>query len=80
MTKVALRPIDKFEDMLKDNMKLVKGSKSESQFAKQIGSTHSTLNNRMHNPLTMRLDELFAICEKNHVSIASFVSKKLELG
>lgn len=80
MPKVALRPIDQFEDMLKSNMRLVKGNKSEKQLSEMIGTAQTTVNNRLHSPLSLRLEELFILCEKAHVDIGDFVSKKLKIG
>lgn len=80
MPKVALRPIDSFSDMLKSNMRLVKGNKSEKELAKVINTAQGTVNNRLKNPLDMRLHELFNLCEKTHVDIGDFVSKKLKIG
>lgn len=79
MPKISLRPIDSFADMLKSNMRLVKGNKSEKELSKIINTAQGTVNNRLNNPLSLRLEELFYLCEKSHVDIGDFVSKKLKI-
>ena len=80
MPKVALTQIDKFADMLECNLRLVKGAKTDKKMAEMMGVKTTTANNRVHNPLQMRLEELFYLCSKSHVDIGDFVSKKLEIG
>jgi hypothetical protein len=80
MPKVSLRPIDSFEDRIKQNLVLCKGGKTNEDLAKSMGVKRSTVGNRLRKPLEMRLDEVFRLCEKQHIDIADFVGKVLKLG
>ena len=66
MPKVALTQVDKFADMLECNLRLVKGAKTDKKMAEMMGVKTTTANNRIHNPLKMRLEELFYLCSKNN--------------
>lgn len=80
MPKVHLRPIDSFEDRIKQNLLLCKGSKTNDELGKSMGVKRSTVGNRLRKPLEMRLDEVFRLCEKQHINIVDFVGKTLKIG
>lgn len=80
MPKVLLRPIDDFEYRIKENLKLCKGGKTNEELGKAMGIKQGTARNRLLNPLKLELGEVFRLCEKQHINIADFVSKKLTIG
>ena len=79
MPKVYLRPIDKFRETLRHNLNMAKGGKNYAELGRIIGRAKSTIKARMDDPLTMTLDELFMLCQHEHIDPAEFVGGELRL-
>lgn len=80
MPRVALRPIDSFEQMISDNFALARGKDSNKVIGSIMGVSEGTASNRKKEPLDLSLRELFYLCQKKHIDISQFVGCKLRIG
>ena len=78
MPKVALRPIDKFEDRLRQNLQTAKGTSSNDEFGRKFGVCRQTVSNRLEQPLDLTMREFFKICESGHIDLGKFVTQNLK--
>lgn len=79
MPKTALRPIDTFEQRIRNNYELAKGGKTYEEIGGVIGRSAKTACSRFHDPLSMTLAELFLLCQRAHIDPAEFVGGELRL-
>lgn len=79
MKKVVLSPFQGFRMRITHNINLIKGAYTVKQFGDKVGLKEGTARNRLKNPLSLTLAELFIICERYHINIADFVGKDLKI-
>ena len=81
MPKVFLSKRDKDADMLRRNLNLMQGSRSDLAMSNIIGAKAAqTWRSRVQDPYKLTLLEVVKLCEKNHVDPAAFLTKPLGIG
>lgn len=80
MPKVNLIETDSFERRLKNNVRLVKGQRSNEFLGKQMHLKLSTARNRLVSPLNLTLRDVFYLCKANGVEVSDFCGKELKIG
>ncbi len=81
MPKVYLSQRAKDAEMVRENMLLVQGARTDEEMSMKIGAkSPQTWRSRKKNPEKLTLGEIMRLCEKCHVDYVAFVSKHLQLG
>ena len=79
MPKVALRQIDKFAIVIKNNLEAAKGGMTYDKLGEIMGISKGTAWARDKCPLDIKLGELFLLCQRKGIDISEFVGGELKL-
>lgn len=78
MAKLTER--QKQNDMLRKNILLIKGGKTNEYMAQRMNIGVNTFAKRIKEPDTMTVSEVMLLCSIGRVAVADFMSKELKIG
>lgn len=78
MPKVNLTTWQKTRQMLRSNLKHLKGGSSNAEMGEIIGKSEVTFGKLLDFPENMKLSELYLLCEAYKIPMSKFVSEELK--
>lgn len=79
MPRVYLTELQKEQERLRNNLKLLQGGRSNAEMGKIIGACANTYANRLKNPDELTFHEVYCLCRKFRISVGRFYETELKV-
>lgn len=79
MPKVFISEKQKDCSRLQDNLKLIRGNRTNEQMGVIIGCSRDTFTRKLRNPEKLTYKDIKRLCDFFHVDIAAFCKDKLKI-
>ena len=79
MPKITLTESQKRQELLRKNLKLLQGSKTNADMGKIIGKCATSFQNKLNRPSTFTFGEICLLSAKFKIDISDLVGRELEI-